>query len=247
MRRPVSELICTNFADWARPRSEVSLHSVTSPALARTSRGRPRTMCLRLTVPRGSFGTLSVGTTAKSAVNTAFALLLTFATPDSPAATFEAAIRGTVSTMATGGLMRQFDPSVVTAAVHDNGTNGQSGTMTVYANNVSLSSGGSAALTGFIETETARTSDPDALASDSRDWWHVARSCWARLNTSEGAMRARVSVGRPQHSSVVRLTCTASVFLKLPSESRPRRFKCPVLCCVPDERIGCIGSTKPRC
>lgn len=102
----------------------------------------------------GSFGTLSVSTAVKQAVNTTFALLLTFVNPDSPAAVFEAAIRGTISTsLTTGGLHVSFDPSVVTVPFNDPAT-GQSGNMTIYADNLSLArSGSSAALTGFIVTE----------------------------------------------------------------------------------------------
>ena len=144
---------CTNFADWA----STTIGGVATLSYFSSSTdfsGTTEDDVLAINGTAGSFGTLSVGTTAKTLVNTAFALLLTFASPDSPAATFEAAIRGSISTnLATGGLIVSFDPSVVTVPF-TNGTNGQSGTMTIYANNVSLSSGGSAALTGFIETET---------------------------------------------------------------------------------------------
>ena len=102
----------------------------------------------------GNFGYLSVTTTAKQAVNTAFSLLLTFINPTSPTATFEAAIRGTITTnLNTGGVFVSFDPSVATVPFSDSAT-GQSGMMNVYANSISVTSGGLTNLTGFIETES---------------------------------------------------------------------------------------------
>src|SRR3954468_19933091 len=102
----------------------------------------------------GNFGMLSLSTVAKTSANTGFSLLLTFVSPDSPAATFEAAIHGTVTTNPfTGGLFVTFDPTSVSVPFTDAATE-QSGTMTIYANNVSLSSTGTAAITGFIETQT---------------------------------------------------------------------------------------------
>ena len=144
---------CTNFADTASTLiGGATLNFFSNPLLDFS--GTTEDDVLGINGSAGNFGLLSVGTTAKTFVSTAFALLLTFANPDSPAALFEAAVRGTVTTnLATGGLNVSFDPSMVTVPFTDNAT-GQSGTMTIYANSVSLSSGGSAALTGFIETET---------------------------------------------------------------------------------------------
>jgi len=106
----------------------------------------------------GSFGSMYVNSTAKTAINTAFALLLTFTSPDSVTATFQAAIRGTVTTnLFTGGLNVMFDPSMITVPFLN-----QPGSMTVYANNISLLPGGSTALTGFIETTTG-TPEPATL------------------------------------------------------------------------------------
>ena len=100
-----------------------------------------------------NFGMLSVTTSAKQAVSTAFSLLLTFINPTSPTATFEAAIRGTVTTNPlTGGVFVMFDPYVVTVPFSDAAT-GQSGTMNIYANNASLTNGTFTGLSGFIETE----------------------------------------------------------------------------------------------
>ena len=143
---------CTTFADWASlPIGGATLTYNSNPVLDFS--GTTEDDVLGINGTAGNFGTLSVGTTAKTAINTAFALLLTFVNPDSPAATFEAAIRGTVSTnLATGGLNVSFDPDGVTLPFTDHNT-GQLGTMTVYANSVSLSSGGSASLTGFVETQ----------------------------------------------------------------------------------------------
>ena len=144
---------CTDFADWDSTTIGGATLSYFSNSVLDFS-GTTEDDVLAINNTAGSFGTMSVSTTSKTFISTAFALLLTFVNPDSPAATFEAAIRGTVSTnLATGGLIVSFDPSVVTLPFTDHLT-GQSGTMTVYANNVSLSSGGSAALTGFIETES---------------------------------------------------------------------------------------------
>jgi hypothetical protein len=144
---------CTNFTDWASTSIGGATLSYFSNSVLDFS-GTTDEDVLGINNAAGNFGTISASTTSKTLVNTAFALLLTFVNPDSPAATFEAAIRGSVSTnLATGGLNVSFDPSVVTLPFTDHVT-GQSGTMTVYANNVSLSSGGNAALTGFIETET---------------------------------------------------------------------------------------------
>ena len=110
----------------------------------------------------GNFGSMYVSTTTKTFVNTAFALLLTFTNPDAVTATFEAAIRGTVTTnFATGGLNVMFDPSMITVPFVDQVT-GQAGTMNVYANNISLLPGTSAALTGYIETTTP-TPEPATL------------------------------------------------------------------------------------
>jgi PEP-CTERM motif-containing protein len=104
--------------------------------------------------PGSNFGVLSITTTAKQTVNTAFSLLLTFMNPTSPTATFEAAIRGTITTNAlTGGIMVAFDPFVVTIPFFDSAT-GQSGMMNVYANSASLSNGTFTYLSGFIETES---------------------------------------------------------------------------------------------
>ena len=101
-----------------------------------------------------NFGYLSVTTTAKQAVSTSFSLLLTFLNPTSPTATFEAAIKGTLTTNPlTGGIFVVFDPWVVTVPFVDSLT-GQSGTMNVYASNVSLTNGSFTPLTGFIETES---------------------------------------------------------------------------------------------
>jgi PEP-CTERM motif-containing protein len=106
----------------------------------------------------GSFGSMFVSTTTKTIVNTAFALLLTFTSPDSVTATFQAAIRGVVTTnFATGGLSVTFDPSMVIVPFVN-----QAGSMTVYANGISLLPGAPTALTGFIETTTA-TPEPATL------------------------------------------------------------------------------------
>jgi len=152
---------CTNFTDWASTTIGGATLSYFSNSVLDFS-GTTDEDVLGINNAVGNFGMISVSAASKTLVNTAFALLLTFVNPDSPAATFEAAIRGSVSTnLATGGLNVSFDPSVVTLPFTDHLT-GQSGTMTIYANNVSLASGGSAALTGFIETETG-TPEPATL------------------------------------------------------------------------------------
>jgi hypothetical protein len=106
----------------------------------------------------GNFGTLSVNTPGvDTRVSSAFALLLTFLNPDSPTATFQAAIRGTVSSNENGGgVLVRFNPDMVEGLTfYDEGT-GQSGTMNVIlTNNVSIASGGDANLTGFIETQVS--------------------------------------------------------------------------------------------
>ena len=144
---------CTNFSEWASTTiGGATLNYLSGPGS--DFWGVTEDDVLAINGSAGSFGTLSVNTSAKTFVNTAFALLLTFSSPDALTATFDAAIRGTVTTnIATGGLYVTFDPSVITLPFINQAT-GQPGTMTVYANNISLSSGGSAALTGFIETET---------------------------------------------------------------------------------------------
>jgi len=143
---------CTNFADWASVTIGGATLNYSSNSVFDFS-GTTDEDVLAINNTAGNFGTIGVSTTSKTLVNTAFALLLTFVNPDSPAATFEAAIRGSVSTnLATGGLNVSFDPSEVTLPFVDHLT-GQAGTMTVYANNVSLTSGGKADLTGFIETQ----------------------------------------------------------------------------------------------
>jgi hypothetical protein len=144
---------CTNFSDWASATiGGATLNYFSNSVLDFSGTTDEDFLAVSGTV--GNFGMMSVNTTSKTLVNSAFALLLTFVNPDSPSATFEAAIRGSVSTnLTTGGLNVSFDPSVITLPFTDHMT-GQSGTKTVYANNVSLSSGGNAALTGFIETET---------------------------------------------------------------------------------------------
>jgi hypothetical protein len=104
----------------------------------------------------GNFGTLSVSTPAvKTSVSTAFTLLLTFINPISPSATFDAAIRGTVSVLANGGgIVVNFDPDIVEGLAITDPLTGQVGTMSVTAFDVPIASGGSAALTGLIETQT---------------------------------------------------------------------------------------------
>jgi hypothetical protein len=105
----------------------------------------------------GNFGTLSVSTPGiDTRVSSAFALLLTFLNPDSPTATFQAAIRGTVSSNENGGgVLVRFNPDMSELPFYDAGTE-QSGTMNVIlTNNVSIASGGDANLTGFIETQVA--------------------------------------------------------------------------------------------
>lgn len=103
----------------------------------------------------GDFGTLSVSTPlVKTPVTTAFTLLLTFINPISPSATFDAAIRGTVSVLANGGgIVVNFNPDLVEGlAITDPGT-GQTGTMSVTAFDVPIASGGQANLTGLVETQ----------------------------------------------------------------------------------------------
>lgn len=152
---------CTTFTDMASTTiGGATLNYYSNPLLDFS--GTTEEDFLAINGAAGNFGTLSVGTTSKTSVSTAFALLLTFINPTSPAATFEAAIRGTVSTnLATGGLMVSFDPSVLTLPFTDTLT-GQSGFMNVYANNVSLASGGFSSLTGFVETEVG-TPEPATL------------------------------------------------------------------------------------
>jgi hypothetical protein len=104
----------------------------------------------------GNFGTLSVSTpVVNTAVNTAFALLLTFINPNSPEALFHAALRGTVSSNENGGgVMLRFNPDVLEGLPIYDPQTGQSGTMNVFVtNNVSIASGGERNLTGFIETQ----------------------------------------------------------------------------------------------
>jgi len=110
----------------------------------------------------GNFGTISVSTPdVKTPVSTAFSLLLKFANPDSPNTTFEAALKGTVSTRLNGGGVNvTFDPSVVSQAFFDAST-GEAGTMTITAYSFPILSGGSADLTGFVETVT--TPEPATL------------------------------------------------------------------------------------
>jgi hypothetical protein len=107
----------------------------------------------------GSFGSMFVSAipATKTIVNSTFALLLTFTSPDSVTATFQAAIRGVVTTSLSGGLSVIFDPNVVTVPFVN-----QAGSMTVYANSVSLLPGAPTALTGFIETTTG-TPEPATL------------------------------------------------------------------------------------
>lgn len=152
---------CNDFAEWdSTTIGGATLSYFSNPTLDFS--GTTEDDVLAINNAAGNFGTMSVGATSKTLINTAFALLLTFVNPDSPAAIFEAAIRGTVSTnLATGGLNVSFDPSGVTLPYTDHLT-GQSGTMTVYAYGFPLSSGGSAALTGFIETTTG-TPEPATL------------------------------------------------------------------------------------
>jgi hypothetical protein len=102
----------------------------------------------------GNFGTLSVNTPdVKTTVSTAFTLLLTFINPISPAATFDAAIRGTVSVLANkGGIVVNFDPDVIEGLPISDST-GPLGTMSVTAFSLPIASGGSAELTGLVETQ----------------------------------------------------------------------------------------------
>ena len=103
----------------------------------------------------GNFGTLSVSTPdVKTAVSTAFTLLLTFINPISPSATFDAAIKGTVSVLANGGgIVVNFNPDVVEGLAITDWATGQTGTMNVTAYDVPISSGGQANLTGLVETQ----------------------------------------------------------------------------------------------
>ncbi|MEN3339587.1 MAG: hypothetical protein V7647_3263, partial [Acidobacteriota bacterium] len=106
----------------------------------------------------GNFGTLSVSTPAvDTRVSSAFALLLTFLNPDSPSATFQAALRGTVSSNENGGgVLVRFNPDMISGLTFYDGATGQSGTMDVIlTNNVAIASGGEANLTGFIETQVS--------------------------------------------------------------------------------------------
>jgi PEP-CTERM motif-containing protein len=102
----------------------------------------------------GNFGTLSASTwSPTSQLYTAFSLLLTFVTPTLDGdVTFEAAIKGSVSTL-SGGLVVRFDPSEITVPFTDPVTK-QQGTMTISADRKTLSPQGSQALTGLIQTET---------------------------------------------------------------------------------------------
>lgn len=112
----------------------------------------------------GNFGTLAVNTPANNtAVTTAFTLLLTFINPTSPTATFNASIKGTVSVAANrGGLYVNFDPNMIVGMPISDPATGQSGTMSVSAFDVPISSGGQANLTGFIETQVqAATAVPE--------------------------------------------------------------------------------------
>jgi PEP-CTERM motif len=117
----------------------------------------------------GDFGTLSVSTpSANTAVNVAFALLLTFSNPYSPDALFQAAIRGTVSSNVNGGgVILRFNPDLLEGLPIYDPLTGQSGTMNVIVtNNVSIASGGSRSLTGFIETQVqgpATVPEPGSL------------------------------------------------------------------------------------
>lgn len=112
----------------------------------------------------GSFGAIAVSTPdVKTPVSTAFTLLLTFINPISPTATFDAAIRGTVSVLANGGgVVVRFDPDTIGGLAISDPATGQSGTMSVTAFNVPIASGGQANLTGFIETQVqAATAVPE--------------------------------------------------------------------------------------
>jgi hypothetical protein len=113
----------------------------------------------------GNFGTMSVSTPdVKTPVSTAFTLLLTFINPISPSATFDAAIRGTVSVLANGGgIVVNFNPDMVEGLAISDPATGQTGTMSVTAFDVPISSGGQANLTGLVETQLqpAATSVPE--------------------------------------------------------------------------------------
>jgi hypothetical protein len=105
----------------------------------------------------GNFGTLAVSTPAvKTPVSTAFTLLLTFINPISPTATFDAAIRGTVSVLSNGGgVVVSFNPDMVEGLPIYDPLTDQYGTMNVTAFNVPVASGGNADLTGLVETQFA--------------------------------------------------------------------------------------------
>jgi hypothetical protein len=113
----------------------------------------------------GNFGSIGVSSTVpKQKVSTSFTLLLSFISPDSPDATFEAALRGTVTTANLGGVSVTFDPDVQTVGLYNPST-GESGTMDITVFSTFVDSGGEGALTGMFETNVEPTAVPEPASA----------------------------------------------------------------------------------
>ena len=116
------------------------------------------------TATTGNFGSLSVGTASpRQTIATPFTLLVSFLNPVvSAQAVFNASISGTVSLLASGGVLVDFDPDLVTLAFQDALTN-QAGTLDILVFGTAIASGGQGALTGFIETSVQPVPEPATL------------------------------------------------------------------------------------
>ncbi|GAA3752461.1 PEP-CTERM sorting domain-containing protein [Terriglobus aquaticus] len=112
-----------------------------------------------------NFGTFTLNTGNATFTNDPFSLMITFTNPtginNGQSSTFSALVQGSVTAPADGGATVVFSPSS-RGYTFDNGV--LTGSFTLNLNNVSITPGQTASVTGYIqETSVAATPEPNSL------------------------------------------------------------------------------------